>query len=217
MKKRSMFLVFLCCVIVCGGLTVPADAARYNRKSPKKPIIVAPPPRPIIVAPRPVVVPVAPRVVPPRAGAQASYGPTFGIAGGYLAGGCTGALLEVRFPDPFQFASTSGGLGVAYATGDDTAGTNRANTLAFINGYYHFTERSAQGMRSYIGAGANYTISSVSTAFGSQSGTVGGQVFYGVEAGAPGGQIYGEVGYSMIRTGVSPSYKGLNAIVGFKM
>ncbi|MFA5839731.1 MAG: hypothetical protein WC890_03620 [Candidatus Margulisiibacteriota bacterium] len=214
MKTRSMFLVLVCFVIAFGALTAQSDA-RVVRKVVKRPVIVVPPPpppRPIIVTPpRPVVVPVAPRVVPPRAVASKLNPVQFGLSGGYIAG-IAGGVLEMRIHNPFEFRSTSLRLGVGYASGSVSGGANHTHLLAIMDGIYRMTAPEAEGLRSYFGAGLNYDASVDSTS----AGTVGGQAFYGVEADALGGQMFAEVGYSIVRPVSVTSLRGLNAQIGLK-
>ncbi|MDI6731775.1 MAG: hypothetical protein QME05_04270 [Candidatus Margulisbacteria bacterium] len=214
MRVRSWFAASLCLLIACGVLASPSAAAR---KVPRRPVIVKPrpvvAPPPVIVrpAPPPIEGPVAPRPVPPRP-AAALNSPQFGVSVGHLAG-LTGAVGEIRFHNPLEFKSTSLRLGAGYVQGNDSAGTARKHALVILDGIYRMTEPDAEGLRSYFGAGVNYD----AYTSGRVSGTFGGEVFYGVEANAGGGQMYGEIGYGLIRTGFSPNQQGLNLQVGYKI
>lgn len=215
MKARSWFALSLCLLITCGILVSPSIAAR---KVPKRPVIVRPRPMvvppPVIVkpVPRPAFMPVAPKPIPPKPPAAVINSPQFGVSAGYFAS-IPAAIGEIRFHDPFEFKSTSLRLGAGYAQGADSAGVTRKHALLILDGIYRMTAPGAEGLRSYFGLGANYD----AYTSGRVSGNVDGQVFYGIEANVGGGQIFAEIGYGLIRTGISPVYKGLNLQVGYKM
>ena len=153
-----------------------------------------------------------PQPLRPRSKARRMHSPQFGLSAGYLAG-IMGAVGEIRYHNPFEMLSTSLRLGAGYAQGDDSAGTARRHALIIVDGIYRLNPPQAKGMRNYFGGGINY----LAYTTGQTSGTLGGQVFYGVEANAGEGQIYGEVGYGVIRTGFSPNQTGMNVQVGYKI
>ena len=69
------------------------------------------------------------------------------------------------------------------------------------------------GVENYLGFGFNY----LALTSGMKQGTVGGEVCYGVESGGFGGTVYGELGYAIVRTGFTPSYKGLTVLLGYRL
>lgn len=104
-------------------------------------------------------------------------------------------------------------MGVAYAKGEDSNKDIRQHALVVLDGIYRLSPPWTPGVRSYFGAGLNYDVYTT----GQKMGTVGGEIFYGAEGDAgDNGNLYFEVGYGMIRTGFSPSYKGLTAVVGYR-
>ena len=130
-----------------------------------------------------------------------------------LVGGMTGVLGGIRFHNPFDLISTSLRIAGIYAQGNDTAGTTRKHAIIAIDAIYRLNPPRTRGFRSYIGLGANYD----AYTSGRVSGTLGGQAFYGIEGDAGGGAMYLEVGYGMVRTGFSPNYTGVNALVGYRV
>ncbi|MFC1637484.1 hypothetical protein ACFL1W_00535 [Candidatus Margulisiibacteriota bacterium] len=146
----------------------------------------------------------------PKAQAPKMRRKQLGISAGYIAS-IPGVLAEVRAHNPFELLRTSIRFGVGYAQGEDSNGTVRKHALIVLDGIYRLNPPQAQGIRSYFGAGINYDVYTT----GQVSGALGGQVFYGIEGGR-GRQMFFEVGYGTIRTGFSPDYSGLTALVGYK-
>ncbi|MDD5382674.1 MAG: hypothetical protein PHH60_03355 [Candidatus Margulisbacteria bacterium] len=166
-----------------------------------------PPPLPPMIQAEPsTITPLPPpKPIRPRS-------PQFGLSLGVMAG-IPGALAELRFFEPFDLPAISVRAGVGYAQGEDTDKILRKHALVEIDGIYRLHQQSLKGFRSYVGAGLNYDAYTT----GRVSGTVGGEIFYGLESGEPGsGQYFCEIGYGMIRTGFSPSYKSVSVLVGYK-
>jgi hypothetical protein len=137
--------------------------------------------------------------------------PQYGLAVGYL-GSIPGAILEMRYFEPFDLPSTSLRVGVAYAKGEDSNKDIRQHALVVLDGIYRLNPPWTPGIRSYFGAGLNYDLYTT----GQKMGTVGGEIFYGGEIGTGDGDLYLEIGYGMVRTGFSPSYKGLTTVLGYR-
>lgn len=136
----------------------------------------------------------------------------FGFSAGLLAG-IPGAYAELRWNNPFTLEFASIKTGVMYADGKDTSGTERKHFLIFTDGVYRFVAASADNIGTYIGGGINY----LAMTSGRVSGTVGGEVYLGLESKMSKGEyLYVEMGYGAVRTGFSPTYKGLGATVGFR-
>lgn len=171
--------------------------------------VVAPPPPPPrrrlgrpVPKPRPKPRPVKPRLKMIQIGAS----------GGYIAG-IPGAIVDIRFHNPFDMLRTSARIGAAYAQGEDTAGTTRKHALLILDGIYRLNPPHSQGLRSYVGVGLNYDVYTT----GQTSGDLGYHAYYGIEGGRfGGGQTFFEVGYGKIRTGFSPEYAGVSALMGFR-
>jgi hypothetical protein len=68
------------------------------------------------------------------------------------------------------------------------------------------------GVENYLGAGLNYTVLTT----GRVMGDLGGQVFYGVDSNGFGGTLFCEVGLAMLRTGFSPSQRGVTLLFGYR-
>ena len=68
------------------------------------------------------------------------------------------------------------------------------------------------GVENYLGGGLNYVVKMT----GQTAGTVGGQIFYGIESEGFGGKLFGEIGWAALRTGFSPSQKGTTILFGYR-
>lgn len=168
-----------------------------------------PPPRRRPMPPRPRPPKPSPR---PRPAQPRMKMTQIGLSGGYVAG-IPGAIADIRFHNPFALLRTSTRLGACYAQGKDTAGITRKHALLMLDGIYRLNPPHAQGLRSYIGVGLNYDVYTT----GQTSGDLGYQAYYGIEGGPfGGGQTFFEVGYGKIRTGFSPEYTGVTALMGFR-
>ncbi|MBU1026903.1 MAG: hypothetical protein KKA31_04145 [Candidatus Margulisbacteria bacterium] len=132
-----------------------------------------------------------------------------GAAG--LFGAATAMLGEVRMPLPFVFgpATTSLRFSGGLAQSKDMA---RRYAPIMCDGIFNFPAEIFTGVENYLGAGLNY----VAYTSGQTQGTLGGQVFYGVESSGFSGRLFGEIGYGVLRTGFSPSHKGVTLLVGYR-
>jgi len=172
-------------------------------------VVAAPPPPPPPPRRRPVPVKPVRQPKPARAKMRLTQ---IGISGGYIAG-IPGAIVDIRFHNPFAMLRTSTRIGAAYAQGEDTAGTTRKHALLVLDGIYRLNPPHTQGLRSYVGVGLNYDAYTT----GQTSGGLGYQAYYGIEGGRfGGGQTFFEVGYGKIRTGFSPEYTGATAQAGYR-
>jgi hypothetical protein len=129
---------------------------------------------------------------------------------GLFAGG--NALLgETRIPLKFTLGPTtslfrlSGGLVQSREQDQKYVPLNLDLVLVFPPGWF-------SGVENYLGAGLNYIV----TMSGRKSGTLGGELFYGVQSEGFGGVVFGELGYAMLRTGFSLSQKGMTVLVGYR-
>lgn len=133
-----------------------------------------------------------------------------GVNGGFF-GGATAFLGEARVPLRMVFgpALTSLRISAGLAQSRDTGTRYYPANLDLL---FNFPPGWFTGTDNYIGFGLNYV---VSTTMG-KPGTVGGELFYGVESEGFGGTVFGEVGYAILRTGFSPSHKGGTVLVGLR-
>jgi hypothetical protein len=132
-------------------------------------------------------------------------GPEAGLAAGLFAG-IPSVAGEVRFHKILGIDGTALKAGLRFAEGKDANETARKNGLIFADGIFNLNR--GPGAVFYLGGGLNY----LAYTTGQSSGTVGGEAYLGVQEGS----FYAEAGYAAIRTGFSPSYKGLDLNLGFK-
>ena len=97
--------------------------------------------------------------------------------------------------------------------GEDSDKITRKHALLVIDGIYRLNPPATRGIRSYIGLGINYDVYTT----GQKSGSFGGQAYYGMEGNFGPGQLFAEFGYGTIRTGFSPDYAGLGAVLGYRL
>lgn len=168
------------------------------RREVVEPLVVEP-----IVA-RPLV-PGRPRRVVTQEAAPYE-GPEVGLAGGLFAN-LPSVAGEVLFHKILGISGTGIKAGLRYAQGDDADNAFRKYALVFADGIINLN--GGPGAICYLGGGLNY----LAYTTGQKPGTVGGEAYLGIREGG----LYGEVGYSEIRTGFSPSAKGLTLNLGFKL
>ena len=136
----------------------------------------------------------------------------------YEAGGATGVFAgattltgEIRIPFGLILgpATTAFRISTGLAQSRDTSLRYVPLNLDFI---LNFPPGWFTGVENYIGAGANY----VALMSGGKQGTVGGEIFYGIQSDGLGGIIFGELGWGILRTGFSPSHKGVTVLIGYR-
>lgn len=132
-----------------------------------------------------------------------------GIAGGSFSS-ASGLNLEMRLQTPYVMgpATTSLRLAGGYYLSRDM---DRRYALIQTDAMLNSPAGMITGVENYFGFGLNY----VAMTTGRVSGALGGQVFYGVEGDGFAGTMFGEIGYGIMRTGFSPSHKGITLLVGF--
>lgn len=133
-----------------------------------------------------------------------------GAQAGFYSGS-TSALGELRFKLPYIFgpATTTLRLAGGLAQSRDTS---RRYAPVMLDGIFNFPAGWFSGVENYVGAGLNYVV----LTSGMKPGTIGGQVFYGVESNGFLGKLYGEMGWGILRTGFSPSHRGTTITVGYR-
>ncbi len=208
---KNFIILPLLLVLVLPSLAAPRRARPGRRLAPRPAVR-----RPVIIAPRvinrPLIIPAAPAPVAPPPAAAPRKGSQIGVSGGDF-GGIPAGAGEVRWFEPWGLSSTSLRLGAAYALGADPNGITRKHAIVMIDGIYHLNPVNTPGVNPYLGGGFNYD----AYTSGRLSGSYGGQVYFGLEAGAlSSGQIFLELGYGKIRTGFSPSTSGLMLTTGFR-
>ncbi len=175
-------------------------------------------PQPAAVA-SPEVMPI---VIPPEteeAVARAGQEPAakkpalfeMGAAIGVFAGGNANLIAEARAPLRLVLGPARLGIRAAVGYVQDPV-TSRKFVPVIADLLFNFPPGWFTGTNNYIGFGLNYTALTT----GRVAGTVGGELFYGVESEGFGGTVFGEVGYAILRTGFSPSRRGLTVMIGYR-
>ena len=130
---------------------------------------------------------------------------------GVFAGGSANLIAEARLPLRMVIGPAKLGLRVASGYVQDQSG-GRKYVPVNLDLIFNFPPGWFTGTNNYIGFGLNY----VALTSGRVAGTVGGEVFYGVESEGFGGTVFGEMGYTILRTGFSPSQKGITVLIGYR-
>jgi len=203
---KKILAGIICGLLVFSVLTTGALGAKPKKVKPKR--IVHPLVEPQRETPGPVIIREAPPVLqtgPAYTKSTSFGGQIIGLSAG-LFGGIPSVAAEIWFPNIFDTAKFNLRSGVRYAQGEE-----RKNALACLDGVYFFYDQT--NFRAYLGGGLNY----LAYTTGKTSGSVGGQLYLGMEAGSwHSGSFYLEAGYAAIRTGFSPAIKGLNLNIGYK-
>jgi len=120
---------------------------------------------------------------------------------------------ELRWHNLMEMERVSAKTGVIYAQGEDANKTNRRHVLLFLDGIYRLDSMAMRGAGTYVGAGVNY----LAQTSGRVAGTWAGEVYVGLDSRISKKEVlYVELGYGYIRTGFSPTYRGLNATIGYR-
>src|SRR3989344_5515046 len=139
-----------------------------------------------------------------------TYNLAVGVSTGLFAG-ATGVLGEVRLPLRIVFGPAS--LGLRAAGGYlQSASADLRYIPVCADAIFNFPPGWFSGVDNYVGAGLNY----IALMSGRKQGTIGGEIFYGVESTGFGGIVFGELGYGLLRTGFSPSNRGVTVLVGYR-
>lgn len=194
-----------------------AEAEAAEMAPPPPPSRVAPPPPP----PRRVAPP------PPEGAGMLGMGVNTSVEIGLIAGmvGLTGNVL---LEDPMGIGPMIGlpanavqwKLGLGYAQGKDTNSNDWKCIPLIIDGVINLPADVMGGVESFVGGGLNYVIYRT----GQTGGSYGVQAYVGIQGDMGlglGGKTYGEVGYSILRTGTSDkgaySSKSVTVLVGQKI
>lgn len=175
-----------------------------------------PPPTPVAPTPRPPV-PVARPTAP--TGGLFGMGINTGYSVGYLAGkSVIVGRGDIILADPMGVGPMLGlsedaiawkvGLGGALASKDINDNEVKAIPL-FVDGIVSIPADVMGGVESYVGAGVNYVLYGT----GKETGSYGGQVYYGIKGDIGlGGDSYAELAYSIIRSGATTSPYSMKGI-----
>ena len=132
-----------------------------------------------------------------------------GVAGFF--GGTTALFGEVRIPLLLTFAPVNTAVRISTGLAQNREGDrqyiplNADVILSVPPGWL-------TGTQNYVGGGLNY----VMRTSGGASGTIGAQLFYGVESEGFDGTVFGEMGYGALRTGFAGTSKGVTIMVGYR-
>jgi hypothetical protein len=134
-----------------------------------------------------------------------------------LVGGAFGVNGEFTFQLPFLtdwtgIPGTWGRLGAGYVNGNNSSNVLTWMIPIYLDGAIDLPTSWTAGLPTYVGGGLNY----VAYRTGHVSGTIGGEVFVGIEGSYWGGKPYLEVGYGILRPSNGGSFKSVNALVGYR-
>ncbi len=121
-------------------------------------------------------------------------------------------MAEARLPLPYIIGPARTTCRVAAGLAQ-SVGMDRKYLPLYFDLIFNFPPGIITGTQNYVGAGLNYSVLTT----GKKQGSIGGELFYGVEGEGFGGKVFGEVGYGMLRTGFSPSQRGVILLVGYRM
>lgn len=156
--------------------------------------------------------PVVPPPTPKKERLQAQPALEAGLSVGYFSN-IPAVLADLRWHNIMEWERVSARTGVIYAQGEDTDKTLRKHALLFLDGIYRLDSMAMHGAGTYVGAGVNYLVYTS----GRVSGTWAGEMYLGLDSRISKREVlYVELGYGYIRTGISPTYRGLNASLGYR-
>ena len=189
-------------------------AALKAKIAASKVVFVPPPPPP---PPPPVAVPPPPppvRVAPPAPAPTGLLGMGINtcMEGGLIAG-MVGLSGNVLLADPMGLGAMVGlpansvvyKLGAGYAQGNDINSQTWKAIPLTLGGLVMLPADMMGGIESFVGGGINYVVYRT----GQTGGSIGGDVYVGMQGDLGlGGKTYGQVGYSILRTGSDTSKGG---------
>jgi hypothetical protein len=149
--------------------------------------------------------------VKPERRIRIGFQPDVGFLAGFFAG-ANGIFGEVRVPvskvviGPARPALR---LSAGYA---QTTSADRRYVPVNLDLVLNFPPGWLSGVENYLGGGLNYT----ALTSGHKAGTVGGELFYGVQSDGFGGIVFGEIGYAALCSGAAPADLGMTVTVGFR-
>lgn len=132
-----------------------------------------------------------------------------GLAG--IFAGTTGFYGELRFDLNRVYGPATTSIRLAGGFAQSESGDRRYVPI-HIDGILNFPPGIITGVENYVGVGLNYVIRTS----GQVPGSIGGELFYGVQSDGFSGKLFGEIGYGFLRTGFSPDHKGLTLMMGYR-
>jgi hypothetical protein len=132
-----------------------------------------------------------------------------GMAGLFAA--CTTALGEVRFPLPYIFGPATSSMRLAGGLCQSEDMSTRYAPI-HVDCILNFPAGWFTGVENYLGGGLNYVLRMT----GPETGTIGAEIFYGVESRGFGGMLFGEMGYGALRSTQVPSHRGISVMLGYR-
>ena len=133
-----------------------------------------------------------------------------GVVAGMLEGGSY-YLLETRFPLKYIIGPAKTSFRLSTGLAQSKSADKKYIPLG-ADLILNYPPGVFTGLDNYLGVGLNYVV----LTSGRKSGTVGGQVSYGVQAEGFKGLIFGEVGYGILRSDFIPNNQGLIVMVGYR-
>ena len=149
-------------------------------------------------------------VVKPERRIRIGFQPDVGFLAGFFAG-ASGVFGEVRVPVNVVIGPAR--PAVRLSTGFvQTTSADRRYVPVNLDLVLNLPPGWLSGVENYFGGGLNYTALTT----GHKPGTIGGELFYGIQSDGFGGIVFGELGYAILRSGVAPANLGMTVTVGFR-
>lgn len=208
--------------------TLQNQIAALKKKIAVAEAMIAPPPPP----PPPVAVPPPPppvKAAPPPPAPTGLFGMGLETAAEVgMVAGMLGLSGNVVLADPMGLGAMVGlpanavayKLGLGYAQGNDTNSKSWKAVPIVVDGLISLPADMMGGIETFVGGGINYVV----YRSGQTGGSLGGQIYVGAQGDLGlglGGKTYGELGYSILRTGTSDkgaySSKSVSVLVGQKI
>jgi len=211
--------------------TLQNQIAALKKKIAAAEAMIAPPPPP----PPPVAVPPPPppvKAAPPPPAPTGLFGMGLETAAEVgMVAGMLGLSGNVVLADPMGLGAMVGlpanavayKLGLGYAQGNDTNSKSWKAVPIVVDGLISLPADMMGGIETFVGGGINYVV----YRSGQTGGSLGGQIYVGAQGDLGlglGGKTYGELGYSIVRTGTPSdatkgaySSKSVSVLVGQKI
>lgn len=143
------------------------------------------------------------------AGGNRNFRLEIGSTTGLLAG-TTALLGELRLPMRWVVGPATTSLRLTSGLSQNWESNRRFLPIG-VDLIFNLPPGTITGVYNYIGLGLNYLL--VTT--GRLPGSIGGELFYGVESDGFGGKLFGELGYAALSSSTS-SQVGTTVMVGFR-
>lgn len=136
---------------------------------------------------------------------------TITLAGGMFSGAMginAGLIFPQRFP---KIGPSSSALRISGGYAQNLEEGRKYLPIA-VDEIFNFPAGWLTSEDNYVGAGINYT----ALTSGRKAGTFGWEMFYGIVSEGFGGDIFGELGYGVLRSGIGAQQEGICLLVGYK-